>query len=90
MKDSAAAALESLNCEQRQVFQDREEELREGHEEFLRSHPELRQILNDFIAATLLHQPEDIFEFAKNYFLSFKTPTDTTKGGVATDEGSSA
>ncbi|EEQ99396.1 hypothetical protein Pmar_PMAR008381, partial [Perkinsus marinus ATCC 50983] len=55
--EDAVSPLEGLNCEQRQVFCEREEELRDEHEEYLRLHPELRQVLNDFIAANLLHQP---------------------------------
>ena len=31
------------------------------------AHPELQEILTDFLASVLVHQPDDVFAFAKTY-----------------------
>jgi len=34
-------------------------------------HPEIREVLNDFISSVLLHKPNDVFVYAKEYFHPF-------------------
>lgn len=34
-------------------------------------HPEIREILNDFLSAVLLSRPDDVYVFAKEYFHPF-------------------
>ncbi|XP_072313688.1 ciliogenesis-associated TTC17-interacting protein-like [Eucyclogobius newberryi] len=52
-------------------FLDRKEELKEEHVSFLRSHPEIRALTSDFLQFLLLRKPDDVFQFAKEYFLPF-------------------
>ena len=35
----------------------RKDELIESHEEYIMSHPEIREVLNDFLSSVLLHKP---------------------------------
>ncbi|KAF4661084.1 hypothetical protein FOL47_006843 [Perkinsus chesapeaki] len=79
---NAKSETAGLNCEQQQALQDKEEQLREAHEDYLKSHPELRQMLNDFIASALLQQPDDIFDFAKDYFTTFKKESNASSEGT--------
>merc|ERR1712151_1103478 len=58
--------------EQQEKLELREEELRQEHTRYLEQHPELRQVLNDFMSSVLLHRPDHVFDFAKEYFLAFK------------------
>mmetsp|Transcript_55503 Transcript_55503/g.121561 ORF Transcript_55503/g.121561 Transcript_55503/m.121561 type:complete len:107 (+) Transcript_55503:54-374(+) len=58
--------------EQQEKLEIREQELREKHNEYIGGHPELRQLLNDFLSSTLLHKPDNVFEFASKYFAPFK------------------
>lgn len=51
----------------------------EEHKAYLLAHPELRQVLQDFLAKLLLQKPGDIFAFANEYFAFFK-PTAEERG----------
>lgn len=35
--------------------------IKEEHVGYLKNHPELRQILNDFLSSCLLEQPENVY-----------------------------
>ncbi|KOO22337.1 hypothetical protein Ctob_000732 [Chrysochromulina tobinii] len=35
---------------------------------YLDDHPEVKQLLNDYISAALVEQPEDVFHFARDFF----------------------
>jgi guanylate kinase len=48
--------------------QDRKAELKVEHEAYLRARPEINQLLNDFVTSCLVQQPNDIFEYARDYF----------------------
>ena len=39
----------------------------------MRHHPELRALLADFLQFLLLRKPEDVIEFAADYFAAFST-----------------
>mmetsp|Transcript_37520 Transcript_37520/g.49332 ORF Transcript_37520/g.49332 Transcript_37520/m.49332 type:complete len:250 (+) Transcript_37520:45-794(+) len=49
----------------------RKVELMEQHDEYISEHNEIREVLNDFLSSVLLHKPDDVFVFAKEYFHSF-------------------
>ena len=35
----------------------RKDELIQSHSEYIESHPEIREVMNDFISSVLLHKP---------------------------------
>jgi len=53
----------------------------DSHKHYIQSHPEIREVLNDFLSSILLHKPvvitvlnffqNDVFVFAKEYFHPF-------------------
>ena len=45
----------------------RTEVLSQEHNSYIARHPELVQLLQDFMSSALLHKPEDSFEFAKKF-----------------------
>lgn len=49
----------------------RKNDLIESHEEYVIGHPEIREVLNDFLSSVLLHKPDDVFVYAKEYFRPF-------------------
>jgi guanylate kinase len=49
----------------------RTEELKENHNRYIERHPELQQILNDFISEVLLEKPADPIAFSREYFGKF-------------------
>uniref|UniRef100_A0A665U1T5 Ciliogenesis-associated TTC17-interacting protein n=1 Tax=Echeneis naucrates TaxID=173247 RepID=A0A665U1T5_ECHNA len=55
-------------------FLDRKEELRADHASYLRHHPEIRALISDFLQLLLLRKPDDVFQFARDYFLPFASP----------------
>ena len=44
----------------------RKDDLIKSHNDYIGSHPEIRDVLNDFISSVLLHKPVSI---PKNYYL---------------------
>lgn len=46
-----------------------QEELKADHASYLRKHPEIRTLVSDFLQFLLLRKPEDVFKFARDYFL---------------------
>jgi len=53
----------------------RKDELIESHSEYIAKHPEIREVLNDFLSSVLLSKPNDVFVYAKEYFHPFnRTP----------------
>lgn len=53
--------------------------IKEEHVSYLKSHPELRQILNDFLSSCLLEQPENVYEYAKKFFSYFNYHKDIVR-----------
>ena len=49
----------------------RKDQLNKSHNEYIEKHPEMREILNDFLSAVLLSKPDDVYLFAKEYFHPF-------------------
>jgi ApbE superfamily uncharacterized protein (UPF0280 family) len=54
----------------RSATEDMTQSQREDLRRYVREHPEIRTILQDFVANVLGDKPEDTVEFAKEYFSS--------------------
>ncbi|XP_070700895.1 ciliogenesis-associated TTC17-interacting protein [Pempheris klunzingeri] len=59
------------DMQMRSKFLDRKEELKADHASYLRHHPEIRALISDFLQFLLLRKPDDVFQFAREYFLPF-------------------
>ncbi|XP_034411053.1 ciliogenesis-associated TTC17-interacting protein isoform X1 [Cyclopterus lumpus] len=59
------------DMEMRSKFLDRKEKLKADHASYLRQHPEIRALISDFLQFLLLRKPNDVFQFAREYFLPF-------------------
>ncbi|XP_040911412.1 ciliogenesis-associated TTC17-interacting protein [Toxotes jaculatrix] len=59
------------DMQMRSKFLDRKEELKADHASYLRQHPEIRALISDFLQFLLLRKPDDVFQFAREYFLPF-------------------
>ena len=59
------------DMEMNSKFLHRKEELKAGHQTYLRQHPEASALLADFFQFLLLRQPDDVVSFAAEYFASF-------------------
>ena len=49
-------------------FRDRNTMLCQDNFSFLMEHPEIKRLLNDYLSNILLHKPDDVFNFTKDYF----------------------
>ncbi|KAI3375254.1 hypothetical protein L3Q82_021759 [Scortum barcoo] len=59
------------DMQMRSKFLDRKEELKADHASYLRQHPDIRALVADFLQFLLLRKPDDVFQFAREYFLPF-------------------
>lgn len=76
-----------LDPELKNYYVDIKKNIKQDHTTYIESHPEIRQILNDFMSTLLLHKPEDVFKFTKDYFQFFNKKEDgeATQPEVASD-----
>ncbi len=63
--------MEVLDPELKTYFSKIKEEIKSEHVQYIQSHPEIRDILNDFLSSLLLEKPEDICLYARKYFSFF-------------------
>jgi guanylate kinase len=49
-------------------FVQRNQTLCEENFDYLTVNPEIKKLLNDYLANLLLHKPDDVFKFTKDYF----------------------
>lgn len=49
------------------------ETTRVSHEEYLEKNAKVKELLTDFAATVLLHKPDDIWQFAREFFEPYRT-----------------
>lgn len=49
----------------------KKEALKADHASYLSQHPEIRALISDFLQFLLLRKPDDVFQFAREYFHPF-------------------
>lgn len=65
---SQPASNEPRHQLEAEAFQHKKESYKRVHEDYVHKHPELQDLLGDFVAACLLEQPSDVLAFAKAHF----------------------
>ena len=48
-----------------------QEELEESHRQYMQENPGLKAILADFLQALLIQKPDNVYEFARDFFSPF-------------------
>ena len=56
-KESTELDVGNFDNEVLAYLSNRKNDLIESHEEYVLSHPEIREVLNDFLSSVLLHKP---------------------------------
>lgn len=59
-----------------------QDELKADHTSYLKQNPDIRALISDFLQFLLLRKPDDVFQFARDYFLPFashRPPESTLK-----------
>ena len=64
------------------ALREREDALKEEHRAYLERHPEIQNVLSDFISSALAEQPVDVFDYARTHF------TKAAPGGAAEPKSS--
>nr|XP_056717480.1 ciliogenesis-associated TTC17-interacting protein [Euleptes europaea] len=69
-------------------FLDRKEELQASHATYVRRHPELSNLLADFLQLLLLRKPDDVVTFAAEYFAPFSAQNPPCRSFQSSDKPS--
>ena len=54
------------------AIQERQEELTERHNAYLKSHVELQQVLHEFLQALVIHKPDAPLQYMHDYFTAHR------------------
>lgn len=46
--------------------------IKSAHNDYLASHPELKTLISDFMAALLMEKPKDVYQFATSHFAAYE------------------
>jgi len=60
----------------RTYFNDVKAEIKKEHSTYIAKHPELREILNDFLSTVMLEKPSNIYDYAQQYFSYYNIEKD--------------
>jgi guanylate kinase len=60
----------------RTYFNDVKAEIKKEHSNYIAKHPELREILNDFLSTVMLEKPSNIYDYAQQYFSYYNIEND--------------
>lgn len=52
---------DSFDSELKTYYTKIKSEIKQQHSDYIKKHPELREILNDFLSQTLLEKPQDVY-----------------------------
>merc|ERR1719453_44758 len=69
---------EELTFQEISHLNDRKQQLKVSYGAYVKEHPEIRSLLNDFMCATLLEKPDNVFHFAANHFAGLQPPEEAT------------
>ncbi|KAG9417182.1 guanylate kinase [Aphanomyces cochlioides] len=62
----------NLTFEELSILNERKQEIKKGHLDYLDTHPELKTLLSSFMSIVLLEKPTDVVAFAKSHFDAMK------------------
>jgi guanylate kinase len=68
-----------MDPELQNFYNDIKSEIKGEHADYIKQHPEIRQVLNDYLSNILLHKPEDVYSFTKDYFSFFNMKKETDR-----------
>ena len=63
--------VDGMDPEQQNYYNNVKTKSKKDHNEYIKQHPEIRQVLNDYFSNVLLHKPDNVYSFTKDYFAFF-------------------
>lgn len=85
-----AAAGCSLAFDEVNLFHEKRAQLLRENERYVAAHPELAQLLHDFVQAALVVKPSDLTTFAAQHFAVYRAPAPTASGSGGAGAGAVA
>jgi len=67
------SVMDKLDPELKTYYLQVKDEVKKEHTTYINKHPEIRQLLNDFLSTVLLEKPDDVYAYAQEYFSYFNT-----------------
>lgn len=67
------SVMDKLDPELKTYYLQVKDEVKKEHSNYINKHPEIRQLLNDFLSTVLLEKPDDVYVYAQEYFSYFNT-----------------
>ena len=55
---------QGFDSELRTYYNEVKGEIKRDHSKYIAKHPELRELLNDFLSTVMLEKPDDVYEYA--------------------------
>ncbi len=71
--------LDKLDPELKTYYLQVKDEVKKEHITYFSKHPEIRQLLNDFLSTLLLEKPDDVYCYAQEYFSYFNAEKESTQ-----------
>jgi guanylate kinase len=71
-----SATIDSILAQELDKLQERRLRLKDGNQVYIDMHPELPQLIDDFVTSIITHKPTDLIKYGTEYFLSMR------KGGI--------
>merc|ERR1711988_292217 len=75
-RDMAPTDLSHLSIEERSNVEERKLTILADYARYMEDHPEVRQVLNDFICACMTEKPKNVYKFARYWFKHSLPPLD--------------
>lgn len=95
MDDAATVEAErasgvALDYSEVHLFHEKRAQLAAEHQRYVAAHPELAQLLHDFVQAALVVKPVDVPAFAAQHFAAYRPPTGVEAAAAAAATATSA
>ena len=74
-----SSAIENLDPELKTYYLQVKDEVKKEHSSYIAKHPEIRQLLNDYLSTLLLEKPEDIYSYTQDYFSFFNSEKESVQ-----------
>ena len=74
--------VSELTVEELSLLNERKNELKGEHEEYVNEHPELKTLLSSFMTAVLMEKPENVLDFARAHFAGISSVDATPSSSV--------
>ena len=84
--NNKGSKIEDFDCIGQSSIDARQRELEARHSAYLQEHPELGEVLQDFMQSLLIHKPDDALAYTSQYFKDIHLLPDGTDAAATTTD----